>query len=299
VTPRFLHRSWIPCYLALIASIATVVAALFASTAHAQFIGRALELDDLGFTNPLAVSARAAGMGGTYLAHGNDVHALMYNPAGLARIKRIELSLGIQHERNEVSQEFYGTPSSVDSRDGGLELLSAAYPLPVYRGSMVLAFGVYRSYSANFDLHYSGVNTTEGTLDNFLLQQTGSVYTYNLGFGVDLSTSASGGLSIFLVDGTINSLRQFDFTFLNPFSIVSVFISDDVVLDLDGVGARVGGQLHVHPRFSAGFVFNTPTWIKAKGTGSTERIQIVDNNLDEFRSSTAPVEAEYLLHYQM
>ena len=71
-------------------------------TAFSQGVDRTVEFEDLGFTDPIDVGARPAGMAGAYVAAGNDVHMLIYNPAGLARIKRIELSLGAQQKRSTI-----------------------------------------------------------------------------------------------------------------------------------------------------------------------------------------------------
>ena len=149
--------------------------ALSTGTAIAQSSIRSLEIDDFGLTRQLTPGARPAGIDGAYTALVNDVHGLIYNPAGLAAIKRVEISLGAHHSRVELETEFYGEGSSVDARDGSMELASAAFPIPVFRGSLVVAAGVYRVFSSALDLHYSGLNLSTNTQDNFLLQQSGSI----------------------------------------------------------------------------------------------------------------------------
>jgi long-subunit fatty acid transport protein len=266
--------------------------------AHSQDINRTVEFEDLGFTDPINVGARPAGMAGAYVASGNDVHTLVYNPAGLARIRRVELAFGVQQQRRTVEDVFYGNPNSIDTRDGGIDAAAVAYPLPAYRGGMTVAFGVYRVYSALLDLHYSGSNRTTETFDNYLLQQTGSVYSYNLGFAADLAPALSGGVALFVLTGKVGTLEQFDFTYLDSAPETSVFVTEDVSGDLSGFGGRIGVQLFPHKRFLIGVSFTTPVWGKVKGGGTAELTEHVDNAPDTFEKSTVSFENDYLLPYR-
>lgn len=277
----------------MIALLAIVAVLLLPGAAYAQHTARALEIDDFGFTRQISPGARAAGMAGAYTALVNDGNGLIYNPAGLASVKRIEISLGAYHSRDELETGFYGGRSSIDATGGSLELASVTFPVPVLRGSLVGAAGVYRVYSSVLDLHYSGLNLMTNTTDNFLVQQTGSVYAYNVGFGVDLASVLSGGASGFLLDGSINSLRQYDYTFLS--ALRSIFVSDDVSMDVSGYGGRVGAMFHVYRGIKAGIAFTTPVVVRARGNAVTEVTEHVDNGIDTFLQSTAPVETEYLL----
>jgi hypothetical protein len=268
-------------------------------TAHSQDVDRTVEFEDLGFTNSMTVGARPAGLAGAYVAAGNDVHALVYNPAGLARIKRIELSLGLQQQRNSVEVLFYDNPNSIDVRDGGMDGAALAWPLPTYQGSLTLAFGVYRTYSSVFDLHYSGTNQSTNTADNYLLQQTGSVYSYNLGFGVDLAPTLSGGLTFFLLDGTIDRLDQFDFTYLNFTPRTSVFVKEDVTGDVTGVGGRIGVQLFFTKLIVGGISFTPPIWARVEGGGTAEITEVRDNAPDSFKQVPVAYDDDYILPFRL
>lgn len=280
----------------LIAALALLV---LGTGAHAQRALRALEFEDFGFTRPLSPGARPAGMGGAYVSSGNDVHALMYNPAGLARIKRFEASIGLLQEQNTTETVFLGSPSSIETRDGAMELLSAAFPIPTYRGALTGAIGVYRLFSSYLDLHYSGVDPQMNTYDEYLLQQTGSLLSYNLGLGVDLATVLSGGLTVFFVDGSIESLRQWRRDFVSEVPSRQRFLSDDVQMDVDGVGAKLGGQFFILPGLQAGLVFTTPIALSARGTGFIETSEHIDNGVDTFFQSFGSVSADYVLPFRV
>jgi len=266
--------------------------------ANAQDINRTVEFENYGFTHPLNVGARAAGLAGAYSAAGNDVYMLIYNPAGLAKIKRVELAFGLQQERNEISNVFYETPNSIDTRGGGIDGIGVAYPLPAYRGSLVLAVGVFREYSGVFDLHYSGTNDRTQTEDHYLIQQTGSTYSYNFGLGVDLSPELAGGVSLIIMDGTINTLSQYDFEFLNSTPQTSVFVKENVETDIDGVGGRIGVQIYFHPLIQGGITFTTPIWLNLKGNGIYELTKYQDNQVDSLRTRPTESNEDYMLPFR-
>jgi len=277
-------------------AVAVVLAGAFpASDAEAQGAERFVEIEDLGFTSPIACGARAAAMAGAFVVTGDDLSSLLYNPAGLARIKRLDVTLGVYSERHEAEETFYGAPAGIDTRSGSIELAGAAFPFPVYRGSVVVAAAVSRPYSANLDMHYRGYNAEEGTFDNYLLQQSGSVQAYNVGFGVDLSAAFSGGIAGYVLDGSVQTLRQFDYTVLATQPTLEVYVSEDVGLDLRGFGVRVGGQFFVHRFVQVGVAYTSPTWVEARGDRLVEVVEHVENAIDRFTQSYEPVSASYLL----
>jgi hypothetical protein len=265
----------------------------------AQDINRTVEFENYGFTQPLYVGARAAGLAGAYTAVGNDLYAMLYNPAGLARIKRAELALGLQQERKEISNTFYGNPSSIDTRDGGIDGFGAAFPFPAYRGSLVLAFGVFRDFSGVYDLHYSGTNELTSTVDNYLVQQTGSSYSYNIGLGIDLSHELSGGISLIVLDGTINTLSQYDFTYENITPTTSVFVKENIETDVDGVGGRIGVQFFYHRLIHGGINFTTPIWMELTGSGIADTTEYYDNAQDVYKTGPVETSDRFLLPFRL
>ena len=72
--------------MGLLCCVLAVFTAVCPDAARSQNINRTVDFEDFGFSVPLSVGARPAGLAGAYVAAGNDVYALCYNPAGLARI---------------------------------------------------------------------------------------------------------------------------------------------------------------------------------------------------------------------
>lgn len=275
------------------------LAACRVAPVRAQSASRSVLLDDFGLTDPLFTSARAAAMGGAFVSCGDDVHAIVYNPAGLARVNRIELGLGLQQEQIEVDNTFFGSSTGVERHSGGLDALAIAVPVPTFRGSFVPAFGVYRMYTSHIDLHYRGVNDDNRTDDDYFLQQSGSIYGYNLGFGVDLSPTLSGGFAVFLVDGTIDVLEQYDYTTIDEIPERSFYVTNDYSVDMSGVGARIGAQFYIHPLIRAGVALHTPIVLTAKGESTVERTEHVDNGVGSFSTEHSEVDIEFIVPYRV
>lgn len=280
--------------------IVAAFAVLPVSPAAAQDINNSVIFEDLGFTDRLTVGARPAAMAGAYTAAADDVYALLHNPAGLARVRRIDFSIGFEYGESGVANVFYGNPTEVSSSAMSLDALAAAYPLPTYRGSLVIAGGVFRVMTSRFDLLNRGFNTSTDTFDDYLLQQSGSVYSYTLGFGLDVGPTVSVGAAGFILDGTLNALAQSSFAFEPPFEtgdLVSQAIDDDVEADLNGYGATLGVQFHPHRLFHGGLVVTTPIPLEHKGTAVTDTTWYFYNDQGFMASEEAIVESEYTIPF--
>lgn len=280
-----------------------VVIALFGMTeAFAQDINEAVTIEDLGFTRRLNAGARAAGMAGAYSAIGGDIQSLVYNPAGLARIDRGDLSIGFQHQKNNLESNFFGTNSNVDVTATTLDFVAGAYPVPTKRGSFVLAAGVYRTMSSQLDLLNRGFNTETNTFDDYRLQQSGNIWSYNFGAAIDLSDKVSAGANLFVLDGTISALTQFSFEFasgLNTGDLERDELVDDAIVNLDGYGAILGLQYDPHRLLHFGFAIATPVPITLQGDALQTELQYFYNAPDSIYEDAFVIESEYQLPYRV
>ncbi len=275
------------------------------SPSHGQEIDDAVTLEDLGFDSRLFSAARPAALAGAYIAAGNDAHSLVYNPAGLSQLRRIEAAMGFEYEKMSVENTFFGSPSEVDHTSTNLDYISIAYPFPTYRGSLVGALGIYREYSAYLDIINRGLNTAFPnftTYDDYVLQQSGSIFSYNIGCAIDLSPTVSTGATFFILDGTVNALTQLSYEFqgqLEPDDVRQGFLLDDLEVDADGYGGRIGIQYFPHQKIRFGATVCTPVWISLEGTAHGEETYYYEDGLGSFDSYDVHVDMDLRLPYRI
>jgi long-subunit fatty acid transport protein len=266
-----------------------------------QEIADAVELEDLGFDSRLFSAARPAALAGAYIAAGDDVHSLVYNPAGLTHLRRIETAMGFEYEKTLVESTFYGSTSDVDQTSTSLDYISIAYPFPTYRGSLVGAFGIYREYSGYLDLINRGANASTFTNDDYILQQSGSIFSYNFGCAIDLSPTLSVGVTLFFLDGTISSLTQWSYENQGPLAPGDVrqhFLLDDLEVDTDGYGGRIGVQYFPHRKIRFGVSMSSPVWITLTGNEIVEETIYKVSAPDSFTSGDFPFDLDVRLPYR-
>ncbi len=134
----------------------SVLAILLFSVAstQAQIIDDALRLTTPGVTS----NARALGMGNSFLSVSDDASAIYFNPAGLALVKRMEISGGLDYQKISNSTSFYGTNTDYSNSKTALNQFAFVLPFPTYQGSF--AVGISYNQSKNFlgALKYDGFN---------------------------------------------------------------------------------------------------------------------------------------------
>jgi hypothetical protein len=276
--------------------------ALLAGPAAAQDINEAVTVEDLGFTLRLAPGARSAGMAGAFTSLGDDATALVFNPAGLARIRRIELGVGFQHQRSNLESEFFGTTTDVDVTSTDLDHVSWAYPVPTYRGSFVVGAGVYRVVTSDIDILNRGFNSTTSSADDYRLQQSGSIYSYNVGFGIDLSPVLSAGVNAFVLDGEITALTQFTYGLTPPFStgdLTEETLIDNAKVDVDGYGAVFGLQYTPVPMVHFGLTVSTPTPLNLSGEAIQDVATYYFNATDDFGTEAFAIETDLQIPFHV
>jgi long-subunit fatty acid transport protein len=127
---------------------------LASGQALAQFPEDALRLSMPGF----GVGARAVGLGGAYTGVASDYSAIYWNPAGLAQMTRAEFSAGLSYLNTNDDGTFFGSTTGAENNVTNLNTFGIVHPVPVRRGSLVLAFGYHREGSFASGLQFSGLN---------------------------------------------------------------------------------------------------------------------------------------------
>lgn len=98
--------------------------------------------------NDVTVGARAQGMGSAQIAASEDVTAVVNNPADLARIRNLEVQLGLllleKNVKTDIKSEFMNGSGSATKNFTELGSIGIAYPVLTDRGSLVFALAYNR-----------------------------------------------------------------------------------------------------------------------------------------------------------
>jgi long-chain fatty acid transport protein len=128
------------------------------------------ETDALRLAMPgLGVSARALGMGNSYIGLSDDASAAYFNPAGLAQLKQIEISGGLDYDRFNNNTTFFGQSSTESNSTTRLNRLSLAIPFPTYQGSLVFGISYYTTSDFTGALKFNGFNPGNNSMIQNLL----------------------------------------------------------------------------------------------------------------------------------
>lgn len=147
------------------AKLSAVIVFIFAVNANAQNINDALRLGLPG----LGVSARALGMGDSYIGLSDDASAAFFNPAGLGLLKRIELSGNLDYNKFQNSTLFFGQNTNESNSATRLDRVSLAIPFPTYQGSLVFGISYHTSKDLTGALKFDGFNGADNSMIQNLL----------------------------------------------------------------------------------------------------------------------------------
>ncbi len=144
--------------------------------------------DALRLTEPgLGVSARALGMGNSFVGLSDDASAMYFNPAGLGLIKKLEISGGLDYYRFSNNATFFRNETDYSNSSTQLNQMSFVFPFPTMRGSLV--FGLSYNNIKNFTgaLKFDGFNPGNNSMIQTLEDTDYDFEHYSIPFGLWLS----------------------------------------------------------------------------------------------------------------
>lgn len=252
-------------FIVRITIVAITLALLTPLQSFAQGGDNGFPIAEISAGNFFGIGARGLGMGGAQIAAGMDGTALVYNPALLARIRRIEILTGMSHDRLSNDENSYPTWSTPDKAFDGksksftrLNALDVSIPVPTYRGSAVVGFGVNRVMSFDhvfqFGHDWSDGFDTWGTERGSELE-TGGLYLYSAGGAIDFSPRLSVGGALNLYHGRDNYtwvyFREQTFTSSEKYS-------QYIESRYTGVSVRVGMSANLNHNLQVGVTVESP-----------------------------------------
>lgn len=238
--------------------IMAVVFCLLFQNVSAQ-IGDQPDVNEPSAGNFFGVGARAMGMGGTYIAVANDATALVYNPAGLAQVRRIEFSGGLTHQRLKNRTGFFEstTPhfnNSLLQTNTRFSSGNIVLPVPTYRGSLVLALGVNRIGSFDRTLEY--INLQDH--NSFTRSESGGLYAWSFGGAIDLSPQMSVGGAFNYWSGKYEYTLLADSAYDKDHTSWSYQFNDDITDRYSGFNVKIGTLIQPSKIFIVGATIETP-----------------------------------------
>ena len=131
-----------------------IALALLHSLSFAQFSEDAVRYSGKGNGS----GSRALGMGNAYIGVSDDYSASVWNPAGLAQMRRLEIMGGISSYGVSNDATFFSAKKSSSTTASSLDNIGFVFPFPTVQGSLVFAFGYNRVADFASSVQFDGFN---------------------------------------------------------------------------------------------------------------------------------------------
>ena len=227
-----------------------------------------LQVEEPSAGNFFGVGARAMGMGGAQIATANDASGLVYNPARLTKVKRIEFSGGMTHQRIKNETGYIGNVQplssyylneSITQSNTRFSSANMVLPVPTYRGSLVFALGVNRMKSFDHVFHSTVIDPTYNTIDlDALALETGGINMWSFGGAIDISPNISVGGAVNYWKGEDDYLQEY---YVQPSGKLTSEIRERnrYLYDYSGWNAKLGLSVDATKFLSLGATVDFPT----------------------------------------
>jgi hypothetical protein len=214
---------------------------------------------EIPFLDRDPMGARWTAMGGAALAAIDDGSSISTNPAGLAKIRRIEMLGTIQKQSLETQATWFGTRTSRSLSTTALREAAVAFPFPTYRGSLVLAGSVSRRNILDGYTVRAGVNPDDDLTYSDREERNGFLTAWSGAVALQVSPQAFIGFEAHGFSGQFDEVDRW-----RQWGACS-----DVTFawntDLGGYGGTVGMQYELSSLWGVGAVLRTPQRVTLEG----------------------------------
>ena len=282
------------------ACLMIAAAALFLAggTARAQYPEDALRLSFPGMT----LGARFLGMGNAAIGLADDYTATFWNPAGLAQLRRMEISGSVDHLSLSNDATFFGNNTNYSNSSTSFNNLGFVYPFPTVRGSLVIALGYNRTNNFTSALSFEGFNPvssiipalynssydldmayqlyledstgytalTKDVTQKGKVLEDGGLSQWALSGSVEAAKGLALGLTLNLVSGSYTYTRNYMETDSHqiyrtfPWNFQELDLANTVSSDISGIGATFGLLYQWQEMLRVGLTLKTPTYYSVK-----------------------------------
>lgn len=252
--------------------------ALTAGPARAYDYYIAPGVTELPLMAPRPIGARSIGMGGAGLAVVDGASAALVNPAGLTRLRRIELAGGLSRTAVTLDGSAFGTDFDTELTGTDLTSLRVAYPFPTFRGSFVVALSGEQVYDFDSDFVAGYSDSYEGTEGNIVdqaeaFEADGAITSWNLAAAFEASENVALGATASYLSGGYD--RRFAWVADEEDVPVgydgTVGYRSEATSDVSGFRLTVGGLFYVNQKLTLALTVDSPVELSFDGT-MTEQV---------------------------
>jgi long-chain fatty acid transport protein len=257
-------------------------------------------------TEETGFGARALGLASAYIGVADDYSAIFWNPAGLALMKEKEFFASLVHNRHNINARLLGTPIDNTLSKTGFGSVGFAYPVTVYRGSLVFAGGFHKVHDYNSLFGYRVFNPDESYMyrtfvsPNVPDRLTQDEYVDIEGMLSQFSFAcAYEAAEHFFIGATINLwLGENDYTqvyqeldtkklYDSPPNDFKSYKNDGAIdTEINGYDATLGALYQYSPRVRFGAVVRTPRFLTLNEVWSVDETIVYDDpTVDPWQSS--------------
>jgi long-subunit fatty acid transport protein len=248
--------------------------------------------------NPVGSGARAAGMGGAFIAVADDATAASWNPAGLINLEKPEFSVVYsyfnrsQTYRSASHPEMAGSSNEMDAHD--INFASLAVPFKLFDRNMIVTLNYQQLYDMNKNVVFT-YNFDPGNIDGltgrYQFTQQGSIGAVSPAFAVQLLPELYFGATVNIWDGiggTSSWQNKSSFSgtgvlLIPQFSLVQPYSSEFTEtqkFSFSGLNANLGLLYTLNGKYSFGFVYKTPFDASVRKETSTTTNSIVSESTE-------------------
>ncbi len=242
----------------------------------------ALNAQEVALDGFSGIGARAMGMGGAYVTVSDGFSGLFWNPAGLARARQGSISWGMSHDRYRNESQFFSQTSAFELNSTRFATGGIVYPVPVYRGSLVVAGGFGRVRHFDGGLRIDAYDEVAEFAKSGFSEDRGTFGAWTMGAAIDVAPRLSAGVSFykwrgtnrFMQELTLDDVRQ---VHVDTVRIYQRFESDD---SFSALGVQAGIRYRHPSDFRIGFTVSAATPIKVSAELADEFEDTFDDRKD-------------------
>jgi long-subunit fatty acid transport protein len=215
--------------------------------------------------NPVGSGARALGMGGAFIGLAEDATAASWNPAGIAQLKKSEVStvfhLTSRTEDNHIYSESYGTHSKTLD-DFNVNYFSATFVQKDH--DIVFSLSYQHQYDFNREWHMPVQLANNNASGNTIYDMVQEGDLYALGFAVAVRINSKLFAGFTLNDwGHLFKNRWKQSHFQNTSITLGptegfAYSKKNETYTIDGLNANLGVIYKINDDFQVGAVIKTP-----------------------------------------